>query len=176
MNQFKALDSNVEVLGQSIMSVVNSLGDAATPILKKHGIHPLESDGWYNQQDWLNAFADFEKSNFMNLVAIGMKVPDNAVWPDHVRTVHDALESINIAYGMNHRGGEIGGYRYERTGDRSGTMICENPYPSDFDYGIMYRILQKFRGTESDTILVRLDDSKPTRKKGGDSCTFLMEW
>ena len=55
-------------------------------------------------------------------------------------------------------------------------MVCENPYPSDFDYGIIYRIVQKFRGPDSDELLVMLDDSKPTRKNGADSCTYLIRW
>lgn len=175
MTKYKALDPNVEVMGAAIMSVTSSLGDEVLPILKEHNLNPLEAENWYTQQDWLNAFAALSEKNFMNAVAIGMKIPDNAAWPPDVKTVHQALSSINIAYGMNHRNGEIGGYHYEQTGEKSGVMVCDNPYPSDFDYGIVYRTVQKFM-TEGDRPHVKLDGDKPTRKTGGKSCTYLIDW
>jgi hypothetical protein len=176
MTKYQALDPNVEVLGAAIMSVVSSLGEEARSVLRKHNIDPLNAESWYKQQDWLNAFADLSERNFLNLVAIGMKIPDEAVWPPDVKTVHDALASINVAYGMNHRGGEIGGYHYQKTGERTGAMVCDNPYPSDFDYGIIYRTAQKFRDSSSGQLIVRLDKEKPTRKDGDKSCTYLITW
>lgn len=178
MSKFKALDPNVEVLGAAITAVVSGLGEKSRDILKKHNIDPLDAESWYKQQDWLDAFAELGEQNFLNLVAIGMKIPDNAVWPPEIKTVHAALASINIAYDMNHRAGEIGGYHYEETGERSGVMVCDNPYPDDFDYGIIYRTVQKFRSTDSGSTktVVKVDETKPTRKTGGDSCTYLIKW
>ncbi len=176
MAEYQALDPNVEVIGTAVLAFVNNMGNKVIPILKEFNIYPLEKDTWYNQQDVLNAYKKIQEHDFMNMVAIGMQVPDNAIWPPDIETVHDALASINTAYQMNHRGGEIGGYYYEQTGETAGTMICKNPYPSDLDYGIIYRIVQKFRGPDSDELLVMLDDSKPTRKNGADSCTYLIRW
>lgn len=175
MTKYTALDPNVEVMGAAIMSVTSGLGDKVLPVLKEHNLDPIETEGWYPQQDWLDAFADLSEKNFMNLVAIGMKIPDNAVMPPDIKTVHQALASINIGYGMNHRNGEIGGYHYEQTGEKSGVMVCDNPYPSDFDYGIIYRMVQKFRD-EKDGLSVRYDNDKPSRKNNGKSCTYLIEW
>lgn len=176
MSKYKALDPNVEVMGAAILSVVDSLGDLTLPILKANNIDPLLADNWYSQQDWLNAFDELSTKNFMNLVAIGMKIPDNAAWPPHVKTVHDALASIDVAYNMNHRNGEIGGYHYEQTGERTGVMVCDNPYPSDFDYGIIYRTVQKFRDSDTKQFTVKVDTSVATRKKDGGSCTYLINW
>ena len=91
-------------------------------------------------------------------------------------TVHDALASISIAYQMNYRNGSIGKYEYTQTGPNSGTMLCENPYPSDFDYGLIYRTAQKFRDSSSTKLIVKRDESKSNRISGGESCTYDIEW
>ncbi len=176
MAVYKAWDPNVEVLGVSVIAFVDNMGDRVIPILKKFDLYPLKEDVWYNQQNVLNAYKKIQEHDFMNMVAIGMQIPDKAVWPPEIKTVHDALASIDEAYHINNRGGEIGHYRYTKTGERSGTMVCDNPYPSDFDYGIIYRVVQKFRGPDSDDLLVMLDESKPTRRDGADSCTYLIRW
>jgi hypothetical protein len=54
-------------------------------------------------------------------------------------------------------------------------MVCHNPYPSDFDQGIIYAVARKF-APKGDFPSVKLDETAPTRKKGGDSCTFLVTW
>ncbi len=175
--EYQALDPNVEVLGAAVKSFIGHLvGEEAVSILKEYEIHPLEDDEWYNQQTILNAYKKLAEKNYMNLVAAGMNVPDKAMWPPEIKDVHAALSSIDVAYAMNHRGGEIGRYLYEKKGQHSGAMVCTNPYPSDLDYGLIYRVIQKFRDETSNALLVRLDDNKPSRKKGGNSCTYQLSW
>ncbi|MDX2079079.1 MAG: hypothetical protein SFZ02_21795 [bacterium] len=176
MAEFVAFDPNVEVLGITIQSVIISLGDEAIPFLKKYDLHPIVPEGWYNQQKWLDSFRELNSKKFLSLVSIGMKIPDLAAWPPDINTVHAALASINVAYSMNHRNGAIGGYYYTETGPTSGTMVCENPYPSDFDYGLIYRTVQKFRDSTSTKLLVKRDDTQPNRITGANSCTYYIEW
>ncbi|MEM9950526.1 MAG: hypothetical protein AAF846_02905 [Chloroflexota bacterium] len=176
MAEYQAFDPEVEVYGQTVMSFLSGLKDEVIPVLKEFDLYPLEADQWYPQTQVLGAYEALNERDFMNLVAVGMKIPDQAEWPPEVVTVHDALGSLDVVYNMNHRGGEIGEYRYEKTGERSGIMFCHNPYPSDFDYGLVYRIVQKFRGADSTDMLVKRDESKPSRRNGGESCTFLVLW
>lgn len=176
MAEFIAFDPHAEVLGITINASLSSMGDGTVEILKKHGLYPIVDDAWYNQQEWLDAFKELSQTNFLNLVAIGMKIPDLAAWPPNVVTVHDALASIGVAYPMNHRNGEIGSYKYTPTGENSGVMVCENPYPSDFDYGLIYRTVQKFRDESSTKLLVKRDETQPSRLDGAESCTFIVEW
>ncbi|MEL6271313.1 MAG: hypothetical protein AAFV33_09140 [Chloroflexota bacterium] len=176
MAEYVSFEPGVEVWGQSAQGVLIALGEDAIPILEKYGLHPIDPNGWYNQQNFLNAYREIAKSNFLNLVAVGMQVPDLAGLPPEIQTIDDALNALNVAYQMHHRGGKIGEYAYERTGERAAKMVARNPYPSDFDYGIIYRMVQKFRPSDSDHIIVELDPQAPTRKNGADSCTYLIEW
>lgn len=177
MAEYVAFEPGVEVRGVTILSVTKGLGDAAVPVMKKHNFHPFQEDGWYNLQAFLDMFRELKIGNFLNLVAIGMNIPDLVVWPPEIIGVHAALSSIDVAYHMNHRGGEIGSYHYTPTGEREGVMVCNNPYPSDFDYGLIYRTVQKFREDSSSAgMTVKRDDTIPNRKTGGDECVYHITW
>jgi hypothetical protein len=182
MAQFVPFGVNVEVLGQSIFSVVNaiSLGkESRLEILKKHGIKNLCEDKWYNQKQYLNAFREIADAiGPSTLFAIGKSVPEHAIFPPEIDSLEKALQVIHVAYEMNHRGGEIGSYKLVKFDSvkRQAEMICNNPYPSEFDRGIITTILRKFKPKDSTSYDVSLDACKPTRLKDGHSCTYLIRW
>jgi len=175
MSEYLAFEPQVEVLGAAIMSVSAGLGDRAIPILEKHNLYPLHRDQWYKQQDWLDAFKELSRRSMLDLLAIGMKIPDEAAWPPDVNDVHSALASVDIAYHMNHRNGEIGHYEYHKIGEYNGIMVCNNPYPSDFDQGIVYGTARKFCSNPA-SVRVMLDNKEPSRKQGAESCTYTIRW
>jgi hypothetical protein len=179
MTQFKAFAPNVEVNGETILSVVDGMGIAkelALKILASQGIANPQPGQWYPQQAWLDAFQIIaEKIGPTTLLAIGKAIPAHAQWPPQIDTIEKALDSINTAYHMNHRGGEIGSYQFELTGPNSGRVICRNPYPSEFDQGIIYAVARKF-APKGAFPFVKLDETAPMRKNGADSCTFLITW
>jgi len=191
MTEFKAIDSNVEVSGAAVLSVIEgmtrcsdcdlmeSFRRMATRILAKNGIDSPRKDKWYPQQAWLDAFREIsEEIGPATLRMIGEKIPETALWPPEVTTIEEGLASIDVAYHMNHRGGEIGHYRYEEThqaGWKSGKVICNNPYPCAFDHGIIKATARRFAPKDKAPIVTH-DDSRPCRQKGGDSCTYLVSW
>ena len=180
MTQFRAFASDVEVNGDTVLSVVQGFGtfqERAHQILSQHNIVNPKPGQWYGQQDWLDAFRDIsELLGGAALLGIGRKIPENAKWPPEIDSLEKALASIDVAYHMNHRGGEIGYYRYEKTGAKSGKMICRNPYPCDFDRGIIDAVCRKFKPRGTAIVGVLHDDSQPCRKQGDDSCTYLISW
>jgi hypothetical protein len=179
MAQYKAFAPNVEVNGETVLSVIDGMGpfkETGMKILTDHGIIDPQPGKWYSQQAWLDAFKVVaEKIGAGTLLAIGKTIPENAKWPPQVDTIEKALASIDMAYHMNHRGGEIGSYGFEQTGPKSCKMVCHNPYPSEFDQGIIYAAARKF-APKGIFPSVKLDETAPTRKKGSDSCTFLITW
>jgi hypothetical protein len=58
------------------------------------------------------------------------KIPENAVFP-HVNTLEQALSSMDGAYRMNHRNGEIGYYKLLSFDGKTKKAVleCYNPYP-----------------------------------------------
>lgn len=179
MAQFKAIVPGVEVCGAAVLSVVEGMDLARTMalrILKAHGITDPTKESWHSQQAWLDAFKEIaENVGPATLRRIGTMIPETALWPPTVRTVADALASIDVAYHMNHRGGEIGHYAFRKTGVKSGEMVCGNPYPCEFDFGIVEATARKFAPPGVPTF-VKHDDSQPCRRKGADSCTYRITW
>jgi hypothetical protein len=179
MAQFIAIVPGVEVCGAAVLSVVEGMDLSkamALRILKAHGITDPTTETWHSQQAWLDSFKEIaEKVGPATLRRIGTKIPETALWPPTVRTVEDALASIDVAYHMNHRGGEIGHYAFQKTGDKSGKMVCGNPYPCEFDFGIVENTARMF-APPGVPAFVKHDDSQPCRKKGADSCTYRITW
>jgi len=179
MALFKAYSPKVEVNGETVLSIVSGMGAFKAhglKILKESGIDSPKPGEWYSQQAWLNSFKIIsEKLGDATLGMIGKSIPKNAKWPPQIDSVEKALPSIDVAYHMNHRNGEIGHYAYESTGKRSGKMVCNNPYPDAFDMGIIESAGEIF-SKKGDSIKVTQDSKAPSRSKGADSSTFLIEW
>ena len=179
MAQFKAFAPGVEVKGAAVMAVVKGMGSfetSARRFLAEEQIVDLREQGWYPQQAWLNAFrAIAEKLGPATLRQIGTKIPESAAWPPTVNSIEKALASIDRAYHMNHRGGEIGYYRFEKTGEKSGLMVCGNPYPCAFDLGLIDATVKRFslRGAFFQVVH---DAATACRQKGGETCTYQVSW
>lgn len=189
---YQPFDEGVEVLGSSMLSLISSL--PAIPFLvekyfKEAGL-PLSSnidpDGWYSQKKWLVVFKVIaDKTGPNTLLNIGKKIPENAKFPENLSSIEEALQSLNIAYHMNHRkDGKvlydagvllegIGHYTYQKPSKENKIiMICENPYPCAFDRGIISALALRFKPEA----LILHDDTKACRKTGSDSCTFIITW
>jgi hypothetical protein len=179
MALFKAYSPQVQVNGQTVLAIVHGCGafkDRASAILAQCGLNDPKPGMWYTQQNWLDAFKVISDTiGPTTLLNIGRSIPENADWPPQVNSVETALASIDVAYHMNHRFGEIGHYTFTSTGPNSGKMVCDNPYPCDFDRGIVEAAARKFAKPGS-LVKVIHDDSQPCRKKGQNSCTYLVTW
>ncbi len=179
MKTFMASSPNVEVNGETIYSIIDGMGvfkTTAINILKDCGIVDPKPGQWYNQQSWLNAFKMIsEKVGESTLYNIGQKIPENAQFPPEIDNIHKALSAIDIAYHMNHRNGYIGEYKYEKTGERSAKITCTNPYPDEFDKGIIYQMGVKFAPAGAN-VAVKIDSSVQVRSKGSDSTVYHVSW
>jgi len=181
MAQFVAFEKGVEVNGQTILALIEALEvgkDFRREILAKHGIIP-ERHEWYDQQAWLDAFREISDTiGDRTLFMIGKAIPEHADFPPVIDTLEKALASIDIAYHMNHRKGEIGSYILKsfNEDDKVAIMICNNPYPSEFDRGIITTMLRRFKPKNSYKYDVILDTEQETRLNGGESCTYKVIW
>ena len=177
----RVIPPDVQVLGQSIMAMIGGmelLKSRAMKILAENGIPELQPQGWYPMRNALTAIKSIEeKIGPVTMRAVGRKVPEHAKFPPEITTIEQALRSLNVAYQMNHRGqqaGNIGGYHFDRAG-HGGRMVCDNPYPCNFDHGIIEALCERFR--PKDSVWVRVEHAPlGCRHKGGSDCTYLITW
>jgi len=167
------------VNGQTVLSVINGMGafkETAGKILQRHGLPTPQPTAWYPQQAWLNAFREIaETIGARTLTQIGASIPRSAKFPPGINNVEKALESIDVAYHLNHRGGEIGHYSFVKSGPTQAAMTCRNPYPCEFDRGLIEAVANQFKCAGS-VVRVQHDSTKPCRAKQGDSCTYVISW
>ncbi len=184
MAQFIPFDENVEVNGQTILSVVNGVSptfrNKIKKVLTKNGIIAPTPSNWYLQKNWLLAFKEiYDTIGSNTLFSIGKSILDNADFPDEIDNLEKALLSIDVAYKMNHRGGKIGYYNlvYFDETDRTAQIECKNPYPCFFDKGIIIAIVRRFKPEDSIIHKVNLAKDKPSRlEKGEDTSWYNISW
>lgn len=177
MVAYEPIDSEVEVNGQTVLSVINAFPEILTSrgerMLADNGIENPEADEWYPQEDWLDTFADIHESmGESTLERIGQTLPETAEWPPGTDTIVAGVESIDTAYQMNHRGGEIGNYDAERIDDTRIHVTCTNPYPCAFDTGILKGVVEAF-GDERTRVR---EIGSDCRAEGDDNCLHEIEW
>lgn len=177
MGQFEPLEDGVEVNGQTVLAFVDGVPSAfrgkAESILADNGIEDTEPDTWYQQQAWLDAFKEIAENIGTNtLTNIGRSIPENADWPPGISSVEEGIESIDDAYHMNHRGGEIGHYHSEAVGENTVRVRCTNPYPCPFDQGIIKATAGQF--AEGIPGLKEVGDT--CRTDGGEECVYEVTW
>jgi hypothetical protein len=196
--QFKPFEPGIEVYGASIDAVVDAFKLFPSIALKKlvnAGIGTMSGkdvvinrDAWYSQERWLSVFESVANDiGPRALMQIGQQVPKHAPFPPTINDIHTAMGSMDAAYHMNHRkGGKvmfdpatgqmtpgIGNYGYTPVPrERRIISVVENPYPCDFDRGIMTSLASRFeKGSR-----VTHDDSAPCRKTGANSCKYIIVW
>lgn len=181
---------NVKASGESIRAFIEGLGSnraIGLKILAEYGIDNPEAGKWYSIQGILLAYREIERAlGAPALFIVGEKIPAYAKFPKHIDNLEEALASIDRAYLMNHaldgkpfydeQTGEalagIGHYKFVKTSNNTARIICDNPYPTYFDEGIIYAVAQRFH----ENCYVRLDEVKSSRQKGGNADEFIVQW
>ena len=148
---FEASSSAVEVDGRTVHSVISGmmLHSVGRELLRREGLDPLKPERWYPMQSWLNVFRTIsERLGADTLYSVGYRIPQSAEFPSLImKDVATALQSIDIAYHHAHRNGDIGCYEYSQVGEGIYQIRCNNPYPCDFDLGIIDSLVDRFRGS-----------------------------
>lgn len=190
MAEFVAIEKGILVNGPTIMSLVNGMGkfkEMGQEILEDSGIEDVKEDGWYSQQAWLDAFKDIaDEIGESTLFNIGKAILENAQFPPEIDDIHKGLSAIDVAYHMNHKKGDnvmfnpqtgemlegIGHYKYEKVDDKKAKLVCDTPYPCEFDRGIVTSMARKFEPMAEAV----LDTSVKNKKDGEDISTYIVTW
>jgi hypothetical protein len=183
MAPYEAFDEDVEVHGRTIIAVADdalsrfsdAYRETAVDALAENGIEDPSPDEWYPQQAWLNTFEVLASELEPHILdRLGEQIPDVAEWPTGISSVEEGLRSIDEAYRRNHRGGDIGFYDFEATGERTGEVTCENPYPCEFDRGLIRAVTRRYAPVESFVFVE--ERGERCRRDGDDACVYTVSW
>lgn len=177
---FKINSPNGEVIGESILALVDGMGafkSIAFKLLEEKGIVDPKPGKWYNLQAYLDAYRNiYDRLGDMTLKVIGMKIPEKAVLPPGLDSIEKLLSGglLDKAYQMNARGGDIGSYQFTKTEKRKGIMTCTNPFPCAFDMGLITGFMNKLRDKSSIPIVKHMEGS--CRMNGANMCKYELTW
>jgi hypothetical protein len=68
----------------------------------------------------------------------------------------------------------IGHYHYKKVSNNEIEIKCDNPYPCDFDKGIVMQMANRFRPSNARAKIVH--DESGCRKNGDESCIYRVTW
>ncbi|OJH39802.1 hypothetical protein BON30_19650 [Cystobacter ferrugineus] len=117
-----------------------------------------------------------ERVGRVTVRAMGQQVPRHTAFPPHITSFAMALFLMNTAYLGNHQGAEdIGGYHHELVDGQSSRMRCDNPYPCDFNQGVLEGLHARFTGRGM--LGLRIEhESEDCRARGATACTYRLKW
>lgn len=187
MAEFKSSDPRAEVLGDVVKAFLAGFPQdsrsIAQQILEKHGV-TATSGTYCPLQNFLNAMREIsDKFTGQMLFRIGEQIALHASLPQGIDDLQKCLASIDVAYHLNHKGGDIGGYKYEYLGksenshllDRA-TLVSNTPYPCAFDHGVIEGFSKRFKPAGTYDVVVRHEDGGTCRRDGQSSCAYLISW
>jgi hypothetical protein len=193
--EFKQYDG-YEVDARNVRVVVDAFRlfpDVGLKPFTKRGVGIAEQAvapgfAWHPLAAWLAAIHEIVRTVGPNKAyEVGKQIPRVAVFPPGIHDAHSAMRLVDVAYHMNHRkngrlmfneaSGEmlegIGHYHYEANpNQRRIVMECDNPFPCDFDRGIVVALVARF---EKNAVIQHLDEAG-CRKRGHDGCRYLITW
>ncbi len=179
MAEFKAFSPHVEVKGEVVLSFVAVMGAfrrLADEILAKNGIVDPRPGKWYSQQAWLNSFkAITEEIGPKTLFVLARQIPLAAPIPPELDTLEKALFNLDRSYRETHRGGDVGHYIFYKTGERCGRVETRNPYPCDFDRGLLDALAHRLEAGNP-YVDIHHHDESPCKKQGAESCLYTVSW
>ena len=167
---------SVQINGQTINSIKKGLlsEKLATKFIVEAVGENVVEDKFYPAEAFLKALKNIgEKMNSVILKNVGTKIVESAKWPSGIDSLESAMQSISVAYKMNHRPNDsaiIGDYIYNKISERECTITATNPYPCDFDEGIVEGVS---RTIEKNVFITHLEGS--CRKNGDSQCVFQIK-
>ncbi|RKD93400.1 4-vinyl reductase [Halopiger aswanensis] len=169
-----------EVIGRSPQSYVAAgdsissfVGKEVSNKLAKYGLEDIDPEEWYPLEIPLAMLYDMrDEYGGVRMRNMGQNVPEHVKFPPELSEVDDALHAIDRAYHQNHRGGDLGSYEFHQEGPNEGRMVCENPYPCEFDKGLIKGVARKFADNP-----VKVEEVGDHCRSDGDArCEYRVDW
>jgi hypothetical protein len=165
-----SVDTRVETNGATVRNIIEGCGvfqSRVTKLLAEKGITDIKMDGWYPLHVVLDIIQELAKSVGPNILSeIGKTVPKNSIFPPEIDSFEKVLVALDFAYKANHRNGNIGKYEVIQLEPKKYHVKCDNPYPANFNLGLLRGLSRKF------STLVRIEQLE-SNLPGGE---FIVKW
>jgi hypothetical protein len=192
-NEYKG----IEVSGRVILGLMKAFGQfkgIASKYLLEEGVGQKGPEGlavvdpasWYPMDGQLRALARFSREMGDSVVhQIGVSMIHEVEWAPVIKDVKTLAEFLDLGYHHNHRKhgkvmadpvtGKItegiGHYFYKRQAQGGTVIEATNPYPCAFDKGMLFGALRKLQVVGA----ILHDDTLPCRKRGHESCVYVVK-
>jgi hypothetical protein len=172
--------SGVEVQSSTAKALMDALGllsQETRRILAQHGIPTLVQQEWYPIETLLGCLRDIRSQmGPYTLHSLGRLSAQHIAFLPTVGSFPVALASLHEAYQTRHRGQEnLGGYHAESHGGRAARIRCDNPYPCEFDQGLLESLFERFPPQEAFRLrCAHVPDG--CRTQGAPACLYHLQW
>jgi predicted hydrocarbon binding protein len=176
---FKANSPNAEVSGKNIRSYLSGMGAfemIGRSIMGKYGIdEDPAADKWYSHQQFLDAIKEVSSRTGMHTMhMIGMRIAENVALPQEINDIEKAIKNVGPAYRQVHRNDSVSDKVVTKLDERKFQVVINTPYPCEFDTGYLRGMCKRF--LKETPLQIAHDETKPCRKDGADSCTYIITW
>ncbi|MBN1621883.1 MAG: hypothetical protein JW871_04765 [Endomicrobiales bacterium] len=183
----------IEISGYAFSNIIKMSGmfnSVLKDIFKNHQIDNFEPNSWYPVNSFMDVLEEINEKVGANAVhKIGLTISKTAEIPIEVKSIYDFFSNIDKLYHLNHRkDGKamcdaqteqmqdgIGHYIYEKIEYNNLKITCTNPYPCDFNLGLIEGFAQRF-ATEGKKIYINHSRHLPCKKNGDASCIYFVTW
>jgi hypothetical protein len=178
------MDSDVEVTGRYIVSMVESAGEVSPVFERKirdllgdHGISDPDADQWYSATDFAAAVNEAATAiGDKTVLEAGVQMGKDVPQPPVVEGPKDALQHVDDAQRAAYRNSDdpapAGGYTYETVDDRTARVgVTEAwPYPREIAEGSLKGIV---KSTADGAAVVSVSE---TVAEPGEAFAFEVSW
>lgn len=172
--------SDAEVIGNSLRALMESMSVMkveAQRLLRAHGIADAQPGQWYPLLSVIRALDDVRTQVGPRTVrAIGHRVATYALVPTRPLLFTHLIAGSDSIYRSNHRGSwGLGGYHPMGGTAASARLRCDNPYPCEFDQGLLEGFFERFTPPGSFRLRL-LHEPGGCRDQGGEACLYQLTW
>ncbi len=177
MKRFVASTPEAEVLGIGFLSLITNIkADEIAPFLSDQGLKSegIQPDGWYPHQTLMNIYRAIQESRHNvteNFVSIGMKIMEQAPFPPNMKTLDEALMSLEPTYQAAHRYHTERGWISDKVSQCHYLITADDPYPDELCYGLLWGLVRRFAPKGSHFKVQQLPPTTPD-----DPIRFEVTW
>jgi hypothetical protein len=166
------------VYGAGVISIIEGMGEhknKARSIFRSHGLPDLiYADQWYSLEAVSKVLLTIAEQLGPEMVRkIGRRIPEFAAFPPRINSFEKALYALEIGYGLNHRGTNIGSYSVTQLSETEFAVDSDAYYPCELDMGLIEAMVTRFSVGDHQASVYH-DDTDPCRKRGDNQCRYRI--